>query len=301
MRIQKSRGRTRTVSTVLVIALALTVGCGGDASDAPPEDGADTEPTSGAQLTLYVLNCGRIQIKDMSMFTPGENEGREMDGANTCYVVSHPSGGTLVWDTGLPDALAELPDGQEDEAFGVRLDRTLASQLAELDLAPGSVDYIALSHLHFDHSGNANAFAGVTWLVQAPEFEAAFGPEPQAYGFDPSSYGELEATAMILEGEHDVFGDGSVTLIPAPGHTPGHQVLLVDLPETGPVLLSGDLWHMQYNRDNRGVPSFNWDADVTLASMDKIEGVLAETGARLIIQHDPTHVDGLPYAPSALR
>jgi glyoxylase-like metal-dependent hydrolase (beta-lactamase superfamily II) len=300
MSIQTSPGRTSRTPIGLVIALALTAGCGGDAPAPPAGGDADAEPAN-SQLALYVLNCGRIQIKDMSMFTPGENEGQEMDGANTCYVVSHSTGGTLVWDAGLPDALADLPDGQEDESFGARMDRTMTAQLAELDLTPGSVDYIALSHLHFDHSGNANAFAGVTWLVQTPEFEAAFGPEPQAFGFDPTSYGELEATAMLLDGEHDVFGDGSVTIIPAPGHTPGHQVLLVDLPETGPVLLSGDLWHMQYNRDNRGVPSFNWDADATLASMDKIEGVLAETGARLIIQHDPTHVDGLPYAPAALR
>ena len=112
--------------------------------------------------------------------------------------------------------------------------------------------------------------------------------------FDPRYYGALAGNPRtLLDGDHDVFGDGTVRIISAPGHTPGHQVLLVDLVETGPVLLSGDLWHFRFNRAERRVPVFNTDPGQTLASMERIEQVLARTGAVLWLEHDLAQAETL--------
>ena len=123
--------------------------------------------------------------------------------------------------------------------------------------------------------------------MQRPEHEAAFSDDPAAYRFDPQYYGALEtAETLILDGDHDVFGDGSVVIKSAPGHTPGHQVLFVDLAEYGPVVLSGDLYHFPESRALKRVPTFNFDAEMTLEAMDRVEDFLIETGARLWIEHD---------------
>ena len=198
-----------------------------------------------------------------------------------------PAGGTLLWDAGLSDALASEAESAQSSGSVARVTATLRAQLAELGYEPADVTYLAMSHLHYDHAGNANDFAASTWLVQRPEHEAAFSDDPAAFRFDPANYGALEtAETLILDGDHDVFGDGAVIIKSAPGHTPGHQVLFVDLAEYGPVVLSGDLYHFPESRSLKRVPTFNFDAEMSLASMDRVEDFLIETGARLWIEHD---------------
>jgi glyoxylase-like metal-dependent hydrolase (beta-lactamase superfamily II) len=101
----------------------------------------------------------------------------------------------------------------------------------------------------------------------------------------------------MLDGDHDVFGDGSVRIIYTPGHTPGHQALLVNLSNTGPVILSGDLFHFRANRRLRRAPTFNYDPVMTLESMDRIEALIKETDAALWIEHDKALADTLRKAP----
>ena len=138
-------------------------------------------------------------------------------------------------------------------------------------------------------------------MIQEEEYPVLFGPEP-GFGVDPTSFSELNTDrVMKLQGEHDLFGDQSLLLIPIPGHTPGHQVLYVDLPESGPIVLSGDLYHFEDNRTHKRVPSFNFDADMTRASMDKLEAFLVEKSATLWIQHDADQYESLPHAPNHVR
>ena len=290
--------RSLHLGPVLALGTGLLVlACGGG------EPGtADEAETAGAAAgpRLYVLDCGHITTSDMSLFTPGENEGVELELVISCYLIRHPDG-TLLWDTGVPDALAEQPDGMTNGPFHIWVERTLESQLEEIGVTPEEIDYLAISHLHFDHTGNANRFARSIWLVQEGDFDAGFGPDPESYRFDPSSYAELEARAMKIDGDHDVFGDGSVVILSAPGHTPGHQVLFVDLAEHGPTVLSGDLYHFAGNREARRIPVFNWDAEASFASIDRIEATLETRGATLIIQHDPEQFARLPHAPDYLK
>lgn len=125
-----------------------------------------------------------------------------------------------------------------------------------------------------------------------------FGPDFAEHGYSPELYDTLRGNPTeIVDGDHDVFGDGSIRLVSTPGHTPGHCSLLVRLPRSGAVILSGDVAHFERNFVHRRVPAFNFDAGQTRASMDKIEGLIRSENARLWINHDTQQNASIPHAP----
>lgn len=267
------------------------------ATSQPAESGATEE---AAAIRLYVLDCGHFEVSDMAPFDrDGAYDGQPGEVADTCYLIRHPSG-DLLWDTGIPDAINAEPDGVTDPPFHLTMPKTLKSQLAELGLAPEDIELLSLSHSHFDHVGNANDYAGSTWLVESAERAFMFNDEAAARdGFN--SYKALENSDTVeFDGDWDVFGDGSVRIISTPGHTPGHASLLVNLRNSGPILLTGDLYHLTESREHRRIPAFNTDPEETLRSMDKFEALASKTGARVIIQHEPDDIAGLPKSPDYL-
>ena len=198
----------------------------------------------------------------------------------------------MLWDTGLADAVAAMPDGQrpaDPRAIHWRRPKTLAAQLEQLGVKPADIRYVAVSHSHPDHIGNVSMFPQSMLLVQKAEYE---WPAPSGARFPAG----LKVTE--LEGDRDVFGDGSVTILATPGHTPGHQSLLVRLARTGAVLLSGDAAHFQDNWDHRRVPTINVDADKTRASMQRLADVMAKEHAQLWINHDKAQRDQQRLAPA---
>lgn len=251
---------------------------------------------SVSELRLYEFDCGRLHFESPEAigfgFRDDATDVREL--FVPCYVIDHPDG-QLLWDGGLSSELAETRGWTED---GTRLDRNLADQLAEVGFSLDSLEFVAFSHMHFDHVGVANEVGGGVLLIQEPEYEAAFADEVDVLGFDPSLYDGLERLERVsLDGDHDVFADGRVRILSLPGHTPGHQGLFVDLANEGPVVLSGDLYHFRLSRRDRIVPAFNVDADATLQSMDRLEAFLRETGATLWIEHDLARYEaGIPAA-----
>jgi len=178
--------------------------------------------------------------------------------------------------------------------------RSLEDQLKDLGTTPADIDKVAFSHMHFDHTGSANLFVNSQLLIQQSEFTAAFEEAEKFAGiFIPELYSELaNARRRILNGDHDVFGDGSVQIISAPGHTPGHQVLQLMLANTGPLILSGDLYHFRFSRENRRTPVFNHSGETTLAAMDKVEALVSELNATFWIQHDKALYETLRLAPA---
>lgn len=249
-------------------------------------------------LKLYVFECGNITSRNVAMFSPGVDEGKSKQLTNSCYLIQHPDG-NLLWDTGLADNIG--PDGIDiyDGAFHVSVTTPLAQQLDDIQITPDQIQYLGISHFHTDHTGNANLFTQARLLIQSEEFSAAFGPEPQTYGFAPETYSALDRNKIqVLEGDHDVFGDGSVIIKKAVGHTPGHQMLLVKLPATGPVMLSGDLYHFTSNREHRRVPAFNFSKEQTLQSMDVMEQFVKEQNAQFWIQHDLEQNQDIRHAPA---
>ena len=226
------------VKTARALLALITAGMLGACSGAPPAtDEAEPEPAPSEESSttrLYVFDCGYIFLNDQTLeilsLAPEEVSTRDM--AVPCYLIEHPQG-TLVWDTGLPAELT--PDAE----------KTLEGQLAELGYSFGDITYVAMSHMHGDHAGNANAFKDSIWLAREAEREYAFSGESEGVGWGtPEIYSELEHSETIVierDDDHDVFGDGQVVIVSTPGHTPGHQVLFVDLAETGPIVLSGDV------------------------------------------------------------
>ena len=248
------------------------------------------QPKTGVER-LYILNCGEGVAGDISRWSPGVNVGKSMDFVDNCYLIKH-SQGWLLWDTGVTDAIAAMPEGQrpsDPRMTHWKRPKTLASQLDALGIKPSDIKYVAVSHTHPDHIGNVELFPQSMLLVQKVEYE---WPNPFGVGrFKP------EHPATKLEGDHDVFGDGSVTIISTPGHTPGHQSLLVKLPKTGALLLSGDAVHFKSNWDNRGIPSGNTGQEQTATSMQRMAGIMAKENAQLWINHDKAQRDSLKMSP----
>lgn len=282
-----------------------------DAEDATPKVPAASAPAVAADtpaapaLKLYAMNCGDLAFDDVDLFADdGSMKGVARTFIDPCYLIRHPQG-DLIWDTGVPEAIADLPDGLRPEGFPVHVvvKKKLSAQLAELGLTPADIEYVSFSHLHFDHVGNGNLFAGSTWIVDADERAAMFD-EAARKGQDFAAYSALEnAKTISIEGDstHDVFGDGTAVIVQAPGHTPGHAVLLVKPANSDPLLLTGDLWHLEESREKRLVPSFNVDREQTLASMLRVEALARDTGARVVRQHVPADFAALPMFPTALE
>lgn len=281
----------RTVSALCLLAVLALSACGGGSSNSTQEE-ASEKP----EIKMYAFEVGDILVKDISLFNKGVDEGQSMQFTNTAYLIRHPKG-DLIWDTGLSDELAAAPDGNESAGFKMKMPKTLSGQLAEIGMEPADVEFLAVSHQHGDHTGNMNLFTRATLVLQEEEYEGLFNSQLA----NPSVDSLRNNQAIKLKADHDLFGDGSVVLMRTPGHTTGHQVLFVDLPETGPVVLSGDLWHFAKNRELRGVPQFNSDSTATLASMDKIEAFLKESGAKLWIQHDYAQQQGIPHSPEVIK
>jgi glyoxylase-like metal-dependent hydrolase (beta-lactamase superfamily II) len=240
---------------------------------------------------LYILNCGEGHASDESRWSPGINVGKPRDVSDNCYLIRHAQG-WFLWDTGIVDSIADRPPAPPSDPAAIqwRRPKKLETQLADLGVKPDDIKFMAVSHTHPDHIGNVELFPKTMLLVQKAEYD---WPLPLGLGrFKP------EHPVTKLEGDKDVFGDGSIRLISTPGHTPGHQSLVVKLPKTGTLVLSGDATHFMENFENRRVPAGNTDAAQTQASMQRIAGILEKEKAKLWINHDKAQSDTLKYAPA---
>lgn len=247
-----------------------------------------------ADPRLYIFDCGHLAIPDVSAFGLSNDETSVRELFVPCYLIEQ-EGELMIWDAGLP--LDTVGPRQPDANSWY--DTSIIDQLAAMDISPDDVDYASYSHFHYDHVGAANAFANATLLIQQTEFEAAFETPETNPVFRPELYDGLrDSDKIMLDGDHDVFGDGSVTIVSAPGHTPGHQVLKLELENFGPLVLSGDLYHFEASRRLRRTPVFNTDAEQTLESMDKVEALVEETGATFWIEHNLELAESLELAPS---
>lgn len=268
----------------------------GVGADETPSYTMASEPAE--ELQLIKLDCGTIYVSDLDIFSvEGDYAGQTDTFTDTCWLVRHPNG-DLLWDLGLPGELVEAGE-QTQDVFTVSLEKTISDQLIEMGLGMSDVEMVAISHSHFDHVGQAGDLdPSTTWLVNEAEYNFMFpevGAESEAEGQSESQFPAFEGlTRETIGNNHDLFGDGSVIIMETPGHTPGHASLLVNLPETGPVFLTGDLYHREESREGERVPAFNFDVEQTRASIAEFEARAEELGARVIIQHEPADTNDLP-------
>jgi N-acyl homoserine lactone hydrolase len=247
-------------------------------------------------VKLYVFDCGTLKDRDPGTYNLTREQVQSTDMSDPCFLVVH-SRGSLLWETGLNDAAFNRPGGGGPR--GDKVDRSLKSQLEQIGFRPQSITYLAMSHSHGDHSGNANDYTAATWLVQRAEHANMFRTDAASPGADPATYAALEKSkTVLLDGDHDVFGDGTVILKATPGHTPGHQSLFVRLAKTGPLMLSGDLYHFPAERTLKKMPTREAANGQTATSREKLEAFMRDTGAALWIQHDVMAYRGLKLAPA---
>jgi len=255
------------------------------------------------ELRLYRLDCGSVHMNDMSVMSDtGDYRGRTQDIVVSCYLIKHGDQ-WMLWDAGLS---RDFLKGVSEGGFDMRLTQTIADQLGALGLTSGDIGYIAISHAHFDHTGQSNDFPNATLILQKKEYEELSAPDAGKHLIDASLLSAHVkdgpgARLRLVDGDQDLFGDGLIKTIALPGHTPGQMGLMLKLKYAGVVILSGDQWHFTENRVNRQVPKFNFDHDATLASGTKLEGIIKATHATLIIGHEPDDVKKIPVMPGFLN
>ena len=259
---------------------------------------------AGVADRLYRLDCGHSLANDESVWTPGKNVGRSIQFSSTCWLIKHGSE-WLLWDTGVPEAALNDPRGWSTlpKLIVYHLDKSVTGQLAEIGLKPGDITRVAISHTHGDHIGNVGLFPNAAVLMQQAEYSWIHSPN------GPNDIvNQLMALArkllgtpknlQLINGDTDVFGDGSVTLVSTPGHTPGHQSLLVHLKNSGFIILSGDVAHLEGNFEKNIVPSLNTNKAESIASMEKVRRLIAMYKARFFINHDKKQTDKLKLFPA---
>ncbi len=268
-----------------LLGLAAVIGIA--AAPAPKDNG----------LALWRLDCGTIEVGNLDQYSDTyQYVGRRKTFANSCYLIRNGNR-YLLWDTGLPGELAGTT--KEEGGDRMTLRRRIGDQLAEIGVRADQVSFVGISHYHFDHSGQAADFPRATLLVDRKDWDAIKARPDRAERFGPwiGGGGKVEPLAY----DHDVFGDGTVTMLTTPGHTPGHRSLLVRLKDSGPILLSGDAVHFAENWQKRGVPGFNTSRAESLASLDRLAQIARQLKARLIIQHEQADIAKLPRFPEPAR
>jgi N-acyl homoserine lactone hydrolase len=247
-----------------------------------------------ASPRLYVFDGGTLG-SDPERYRLKKEEVGAVDLSVLAFLIAHPKG-LLLWDTGAIADDSWTPTGKAVEKRlvlsngaerKVTLRTSLKAQLAASGYSPADITYLGLSHFHWDHVANANMFAGATWLARSVERKAMF-PDEAPEVPQPSVFADLKnsKTVAIPTDDYDVFGDGTVVMKLAKGHTPGHQVLYVKLPKTGGVVLSGDLYHYPEERTLHRLPIADVDQEQTRRSREQVEAFLQQSGAKLWIQHD---------------
>ena len=299
----------RTLGLVTLLLAGCKASAPQPANDAEPAaaDGINlTAPAPpGVALSLTRLDCGHAEFKDMNAFfsdKPGVYPPGPGKVTDSCYLIRHGKD-VMVWDTGLPAATKDKPMVQDNMSAALTV--TLADQLAQLGIKPADVTVLGISHEHGDHTGQAAQFTNARLIIGKGDFEQLGGKADDPFkGWrdkKPRSGDELKSSAHTVApvtADTDVFGDGSVIALHLPGHTPDHLGLLVKL-KSGPVILSGDTYHTQIAREKKSVPGFNTDRAQSVQSMDRLERIVKQTGARLIIQHEPNDIGKLPAFPKA--
>jgi N-acyl homoserine lactone hydrolase len=254
-------------------------------------------PKPPKSVRLYVFDCGSIKGLATSTFDLKPEEVTAKGFVVPCYLVVHPKG-TMMWDVGvIPDSMFKADGAPVTQGIST-VTKPLLPQLAAIGYTPADIKYLALSHYHSDHDANANSFAGSTWLVRKEDRDVMFAEKPAGI-IQPTHYSGLKnsKTVILDKDEYDVFGDGTVVIKSAPGHTPGHQVLFLKFKKDGPVLVAGDLYHYPEERTLNRFPSFEFNKEQSAVSRKNIDEFLKKTHAQIWIEHDQATFDKLKKAP----
>ncbi len=292
---------TRTALISILVGSALSIsGMRVASADSKLPDPAE----AGFAEKLYRVDCGHSLANDESVWTPGENVGKSIEFSSTCWLIKHRNQWVL-WDTGVPQSTLNDPKGWSTlpKLIVYHLDKTISGQLADIGLKINDINYVVLSHTHGDHIGNVGLFPDSKIVMQRAEHSWISSPDGTN-----DNVNQLKALArklmgkpkdlQLVDGDTDLFGDGSVTLVSTPGHTPGSQSMLVHLKHSGFIILSGDVVHLESSFEKDIVPSLNTDKAASIASMEKVRRMIGTYHAKMFINHDKAQEDMLKLLPA---
>ena len=251
-------------------------------------------------MKLFALSCGHLTGRMRDMMEGGE--GDVLLPIST-YLIEHPKG-RVMFDSGMHTACQSDPAGRLGATarlfgFHYTAGEEVGARLQSIDRDPARVDWLVNSHLHFDHCGGNAQLPNATVVVQRAELEAAKDPELAARTGLGREDWDTGQPLRVVDGEFDLFGDGRVTCIPTPGHTPGHQSLRLRL-DSGEVVLAGDACYFCRTLTERRLPRFVHDRAQMLQSLDRL-AELQRGGARIFYGHDIEFWRALPQAPDAVE
>lgn len=250
-------------------------------------------------MKLYALNTGFVEF-DKGLFTPGRDEGKKIRAPYSFFLIVHRHGNVL-FDTGVHkdviyDSAGRL--GTVAEVFKpiYKPGEDVVSQLKLLGLDERKIQYVVNSHLHLDHAGGNQFFSQADFFVQKDELEWAMNPKSEEFGYLRADW-DHRLKYNTIEGEIDVFGDESVITLPLPGHTPGHQGLIVRLKEFGTIILSGDSCPLRENFEEDLIPQINYDLEKSLSSIRKLKALCKEGKVTIVFGHDIVQWRELRHPP----
>ena len=251
-------------------------------------------------VKLFAFTCGTVTGEFGRLMEGGEGD---ITVPVPVFLVEHPKGRAL-FDTGLHPDCRHDPAGRLGERLtslfriGLGEGEEISARLESIDRDPGQIDLLINSHFHFDHCGGNALIPNATLLVQRREWDAGMDPDAaEKRGFNPRDF-DLGHSLRLIDGEHDVFGDGSVVCLPTHGHTPGHQSLRVRT-DGGDIVLAADSCYFCQTLRERRLPRFAYDKEQMLVSLDRLEA-LEKAGARIIFGHDPDFWRTVPQAPTMM-
>ncbi len=284
------------IKTLIAAAAAITAFTAGTAH-------AETVSKAVPDMEMWRLGCGDINLADGGIFSDTHLfDGQRRALTGSCYLIRHGKD-YMLWDAGLPKTLIGAPTS--DHGVSLSLERSIVDQVAELGIDPKAITKVAVSHYHFDHTGQLTDFPRATLLVSEKDWQIVSGQQEGVSYLNRSLFapwlGAKAGKVKMIARDEDVFGDGSVLIKATPGHTPGHTSLLVRLPKTGDVLLTGDLYHFEAQANKHSVPQYNYNREQTTSSMARFDETAKALNARVVIQHDPLHIGRLPAFPSSAK
>lgn len=253
--------------------------------------------TASAQIKLWQVTSGFLEL-DKGFLTAMSGVGTKVNAPVTMHIIQHPKG-VIVFDTGVNVAVAE---GGCASYWGAGLcsafnhrqsrDEVIDRQLQKLGFKVDDVKYVIYSHFHLDHAGNIKLFPKARHVVQNAELKNAWWPEKfQRAAFVLKDFDTTRDFDFLeLNGDFDLFGDGTVTVLDTKGHTQGHQSLMLRLPKSGYVIMSGDAVYT--NENEKGVvPGITWSADYSMKAIDRLKMLRDTRGGQLWYSHEPAQYE----------
>jgi N-acyl homoserine lactone hydrolase len=243
-------------------------------------------------MRLYVFEGGQVHLPDLSHLTPDHYFGIPVTIPLLMFLIDHPRG-LVVVDTGL-----DL-DTTDDPLLEAKPSQRIDRQMQGLGYNPEDVRYVVLTHLHYDHMGCAPLFPNATFVTRRSELRSAWWPDAYSGGY---SFESLLRTRSLPfqqvpdEEVFDVFEDGSILCFDTRGHTEGHQSVLLKLPKSGRIVLTGDAVQVAQNFTEWIPPGVCWNSQLAIQAIDKLHH-LQDSGALLIFGHELSQMDTLTLAP----